>query len=105
MHVVQQYARAEGIFKATKGDGRSGRRARHPPVCRHHYAPLMAAAGVQLHALSRFMGRSSIAVTFDNYGHLFPGEEAASATLQDAFLKSSDARALVEDQVLRPARS
>lgn len=57
-----------------------------PHVCRHLYATLMAAAGVQRHALSRFMGPSSIAVTFDNYGHLFPGEEAAAATLQDAFL-------------------
>ena len=57
-----------------------------PHVCRHLYATLMAAAAVPLHALSRFMGHSSIAVTFDNYGHLFPGEEAQAATLQDAFL-------------------
>jgi integrase len=57
-----------------------------PHVCRHLYASMMAAAGVSLHALSRFMGHSSIAVTFDRYGHLFPGEEAQASTLQEAFL-------------------
>jgi integrase len=57
-----------------------------PHLCRHFYATLMAAAGVSLHALSRFMGHSSIDVTWSNYGHLFPGEEAQAATLQEAFL-------------------
>jgi integrase len=47
---------------------------------------MMAAAGVSLHALSRYMGHSSIDVTWSNYGHLFPGEEAQAATLQEAFL-------------------
>lgn len=32
------------------------------------------------------MGHSSIAVTWDNYGHLFPGDEATDAGLQEAFL-------------------
>ncbi len=148
MHVVQQYAQAEGIFKPTKGRRQrklpisatlaaelrahrlaTGRRDGlvfgangtnpldagklqdradaawkaagvdrvTPHVCRHLYATLMAAAGVQLHALSRFMGHSSIAVTFDNYGHLFPGEEAAAATLQDAFLAAGSVRGTVRD--------
>jgi integrase len=57
-----------------------------PHVCRHFYATSMAAAGVSLHALSRYMGHSSIDVTWSNYGHLFPGEEAQAATLQEAFL-------------------
>jgi integrase len=57
-----------------------------PHVCRHFYATSMAAAGVSLHALSRYMGQSSIDVTWSNYGNLFPGEEAQAATLQEAFL-------------------
>lgn len=51
----------------------------------------MAAAGVPLERLSRYMGHSSIAVTFDNYGHLFPGDEAADATLQEAYMAGLDA--------------
>lgn len=62
-----------------------------PHVCRHFYATLMAAAGVSLHSLSRYMGHSSIQVTFDNYGHLFPGEEAQAATLQEAYLRANTA--------------
>jgi integrase len=63
-----------------------------PHVCRHWYASIMAAAGVSLHALSTYMGHSSIAVTWDRYGHLFPGEEAQAATLQEAFLAHGLAR-------------
>jgi hypothetical protein len=32
------------------------------------------------------MGHSSIAVTFDNYGHLLPGNEAEAAELLDSYL-------------------
>jgi hypothetical protein len=32
------------------------------------------------------MGYSSIAVTFDLYGHLFPGNESEGTALLDAFL-------------------
>ena len=37
-------------------------------------------------ALCRYMGHSSIAVTFDLYGHLFPGNESEAAAFLDAFL-------------------
>jgi integrase len=57
-----------------------------PHACRHLYATLMAAAGTPLERLSRYMGHSSIAVTWDNYGHLFPGDETTDAGLQEAFL-------------------
>ncbi len=63
-----------------------------PHVCRHLYASVMAAAGVPPHVLSRYMGHSSIAVTFDRYQHLFPGEEAAAATLQETYLAGVLAR-------------
>jgi hypothetical protein len=35
------------------------------------------------------MGHSSIAVTFDLYGHLFPGNEAEAAELLDSYLAGS----------------
>ncbi len=74
-----------------------------PHVCRHLYASLMAAAGVPLERLSRYMGHSSIAVTFDNYGHLFPGDETADATLQEAYLAGLDHRLDHQAKIPGPA--
>jgi integrase len=54
--------------------------------CRHTYASLMIAAGVNAKALSSYMGHSSITVTLDRYGHLMPGNEREAAELLDAFL-------------------
>lgn len=55
--------------------------------CRHTYASWMIAAGVNAKALMEFMGHSSIQVTFDRYGHLFPGAEAEAAELLNDYLK------------------
>jgi integrase len=55
---------------------------------RHTYASLMIAAGVQPKALSEFMGHSSITITLDRYGHLFPGAHAEAAQLLDRYLDS-----------------
>jgi integrase len=54
---------------------------------RHTYASLMIAAGVNAKALSTFMGHSSITMTLDRYGHLFPGAENEAAALLDAYLE------------------
>jgi integrase len=43
--------------------------------CRHTFASLMIAAGVNAKALSTFMGHASITITLDRYGKLFPGSE------------------------------
>jgi integrase len=53
---------------------------------RHTCASLLIAAGVNAKALSVIMGHSTIAMTFDTYGHLMPGglDEARAAT--DAYL-------------------
>lgn len=56
-------------------------------ACRHLYASMSIAAGVNAHALCRYMGHSSIAVTFDLYGHLLPGNESEAAALLDLFLE------------------
>jgi hypothetical protein len=57
--------------------------------CRHTFASLMIAAGVNAKALSTFMGHSSITITLDRYGHLFPGSEEEAAGLLDAYLESA----------------
>ena len=57
--------------------------------CRHTYAALMIAAGVNAKALSAYMGHSSITVTLDRYGHLMPGAEREAAGMLDAFLERS----------------
>jgi hypothetical protein len=54
--------------------------------CRHTFASLMIAAGVNAKALSTYMGHSSITITLDRCGHLFPGNEDEAAGLLDAYL-------------------
>lgn len=61
--------------------------------CRHTFASLMIAAGVNIKALQVFMGHASITVTMDRYGHLMPGSESEAAALLDAYLTATrDAR-------------
>jgi integrase len=57
-----------------------------PHQCRHTFASLMIAAGVDAKALSTYMGHANIAVTLDLYGHLMPGSEAEAAGLLDTYL-------------------
>ena len=47
--------------------------------CRHTYASLMIAAGVNMKALSTYMGHATISITLDRYGHLLPGNETEPA--------------------------
>jgi Phage integrase family. len=54
--------------------------------CRHTFASLMIAAGVNAKALSTFMGHANISITLDRYGHLMPGTEAEAAQLLDSYL-------------------
>ncbi len=54
--------------------------------CRHTFASLMIAAGVNAKALSTYIGHASIAITMDRYGHLMPGSEAEAAGRLDAYL-------------------
>ena len=62
-------------------------------ACRHTYASLMIAAGVNAKALSTFMGHARISITLDRYGHLMPGSEAESAALLDDYLSARMERA------------
>ena len=63
--------------------------------CRHAFASLMIAAGVNAKALSIYMGHASITITIDRYGHLMPGNEEAAAALLDGYLERSDTAARV----------
>ncbi|MFL5864797.1 MAG: site-specific integrase, partial [Solirubrobacteraceae bacterium] len=81
----------------TQRANRAWRAANLKPItlheCRHTFASLMIAAGVNPKALQTFMGHASITVTLDRYGHLFPGSESRSAVLLDAYLAESHERA------------
>ncbi len=82
------------IFAGARGSYERGRKAAEaagvePPTlhqCRHGYAALMIGAGVNVKALSTFMGHANIGITLDQYGHLLPGAEGEAAGLLDAFL-------------------
>ena len=66
-----------------------------PPTlheCRHGYAALMIAAGVNVKALSTFMGHANIRITLDQYGHLLPGAEDEAAGLLKVSPASSPRR-------------
>jgi integrase len=54
--------------------------------CRHSFASLAIAAGVNAKALSTYLGHTSVSITYDRYGHLMPGNEEEAASLLDQFL-------------------
>ena len=82
-----------------------------PPTlheCRHGYAALMIGAGVNVKALSTFMGHANIGITLDQYGHLLPGAEDEAAGLLDAFLArqvGGEPRPTAPQTAPRPAES
>jgi integrase len=70
------------------------RRAGLEPIglheARHTCASVMIAAGVNAKAITRYLGHSSIGITFDRYGHLMPGNEAEAVELIDAYLERAN---------------
>jgi integrase len=58
--------------------------------CRHTFASLLIAAGVNAKAITAYLGHASIQTTFDLYGHLMPGNEDEAVALVDAYLERSD---------------
>ena len=57
--------------------------------CRHTFASLMIAAGVNAKTLQVYMGHSTITTTLDLYGHLFPGAERDFIALADRYLNET----------------
>jgi integrase len=68
--------------------------------CRHTFASLMIAAGVNAKALSTYMGHANISITLDRYGHLMPGSEEEAAGLLDAYVAAQREQA---DEAARAA--
>jgi integrase len=72
------------------------RRAELKPIglheCRHTFASLLIAAGVNAKAITAYLGHASIQTTFDLYGHLMPGNEEEAVALVDAYLERADER-------------
>jgi integrase len=60
---------------------------------RHTFASYMIAAGVNVKALSAYMGHANISITLDRYGHLMPGNEDEAANLLDAYLERANTAA------------
>jgi integrase len=96
------FARQEGYDLDQLTGSQRGRfleKAGYEPIswheCRHTFASLMIAAGVNAKALSTYMGHSSITITLDRYGHLFPGNEEQAAALLDAYLREVTTRPAV----------
>jgi integrase len=56
--------------------------------CRHTYASLMLAAGVDMTKVSKWMGHSSITITVDRYGHLVPGSARDDMARFEQFLRT-----------------
>jgi integrase len=61
--------------------------------CRHRFASLMIAAGVNPKALQTHMGHANIATTMDLYGHLMPDAVAEAAAPADAYPERANNRA------------
>jgi integrase len=64
-----------------------------PNACRHTFASLMIAAGVNAKGAVDLHGHAKIGITLDRYGHLMPGSEAEAAGLLDEYLTAQQERA------------
>ena len=53
---------------------------------RHTFASIAIEAGLNAKTISEYMGHASIAITFDRYGHLFPGAKDHARGLLDRYL-------------------
>ena len=65
--------------------------------CRHTCASTMMAAGVPIKAVSTYMGHSSIAITYDRYGHLLSDAGIEATSLIDTFLAREQATDALPD--------
>jgi integrase len=59
----------------------------------HTFASVCIAAGVNVKALSTYMGHASVTITLDRYGHLMPGHAAETVERIDAYLARDAASA------------
>jgi hypothetical protein len=83
----QPFNRGQLLLRAEKAWRRAGLGRIGLHEARHTCASIMIAAGVNLKALSSYLGHSSITITLDRYGHLLPGNEGEAVDLIDAYLE------------------
>lgn len=64
-----------------------------PPLPRPtpHAASLLIAAGTNMKAVSEWLGHSSVAITFDVYGHLFAGHDEEIVKGLDSTYRAAEA--------------
>ena len=62
-------------------------------TARHTFASMAIAAGINVKALSTYLGHGSVAITLDTYGHLYTDETKQSSEMLDAFLSERGNRA------------
>ena len=91
-HYRAAYASASAIVRRRRQAPYEGVRFHD---LRHTCAALLIAAGRHLEEVKTYLGHSSIRVTSDRYGHLFPEARAAIADALDAtFRRIANARGL-----------
>ncbi len=95
VNAVSPFMVATVIYQADRAWKAAGLQRITLHECRHTFASLMIAAGVNAKALSTYMGHTTIAITMDRYGHLMPGNEDEAAGLLDAYLNRADMQARV----------
>jgi integrase len=93
--VASPFVIATAIYQADRAWKRAKLERITLHECRHTFASLMIAAGVNAKALSIYMGHANIRITLDRYGHLMPGNEAEAAGLLDAYLNRADSQARI----------
>jgi integrase len=71
--------------------------------CRHTFVSLLAAAHVDVVAISRFAGHADVGFTLNRYAHLFEGSEAHAAELLGAYLAAGEERAAAATRELTGA--
>jgi len=88
---------------------RAARRVGLRPVSFHHLrhtcASLLIHAGVPGKAIQQYLGHSSIRVTMDIYGHLFPTADGELAASMEAIIKGASREAFTGDTPSHPHRS
>jgi integrase len=60
-----------------------------PHECRHTFASYLIASRLNAKAVTVLMGHSSVQITFDRYGHLFPGHEEEAAERLDSYIAAA----------------
>jgi integrase len=60
---------------------------------RHTAVSLLVGAGVNVKAISTYMGHANISITLDRYAHLFPNAEDEAAARLDQFLEAAAVKA------------